>query len=243
MLLKEQIVSGRFVKDERLPTQDALCEQYAVSRITVRRALVDLQAEDLIRNEQGVGTFVTFVPSDAAQRPNLGVVAELNRAFEETRVRVLALEVQRCPRAVAGALRLPADVDALHILRTRFKGETPVMVLDAWIPQQFASQVTVGALATTPLYQLVSGGADQLGRIVQEVNAALASPLVAHALDVDVNSAVLRIDRLVHNLEGAPIQHMTIWSTPQRSRLVMEAPGGDPDQTHVGRLFHDPVKS
>lgn len=239
VLLKEQIASGRYRAGERLPTQDALCKQFSVSRITVRHALADLQAEGLIRNEQGVGAFVTARPAATRRGPALGFVGELHRTLEETTMKLLSLGPRRCPLAIAAALGVAEEEEALHVVRTRSRGRTPVMLLDAWIPQRFAGAVTPRALLKTPLYQLIAGSADRLGRVVQEINGALADPIVAQSLGVDVNSAMLKIERLVHDRDGTPIQHLTIWSSPQRSRLVMEVASDDIDGLNAGRLLHD----
>lgn len=66
--------------------------------------------------------------------------------------------------------------------------------------------------------------------------------LIAQALSVDVNSAVLKIDRLMHNRQGQPIQHMVIWSVPQRSRMVMEVDADELNNFNTGRLLHEVKK-
>ncbi|WP_256354485.1 GntR family transcriptional regulator [Variovorax sp. dw_308] len=238
VLLKEQIVSGRLRNGDKLPTQDALCTQFSVSRITVRRALTDLEAEGLVRNEQGAGAFVTAEQPAPNQLLNLGFVDDLRRQSAETTVKVLSLDHQRCPYTVAQALRIDTSASALHVVRVRSRSRLPVMLLDAWIPQEVAASVTREALRSRPLYELIAGG-DNLGRVVQQVNAALADPVVAAALQVEVNSAVLKVERLLHRRDDVPIQFMTVWSTPQRTRLVMDVDAEHIDGLNAGLLLHD----
>jgi GntR family transcriptional regulator len=238
LVIRQQIESGRFRHGEKLPTQEELCRLFSVSRITVRRALADLQAQGLIRNEQGVGTFVTVDSKTSTGTKALGFVEELHRAYEETKMTLLSLRQERCPASIAVALRQPDKSDALHVMRTRSLGKTPVMLLDAWVPTEFASKISAKALEKKPLYHLISGGPNQLGKVIQQVNAALADPIVANALRIDVNAPTLKIERLMHNRENQPIQYMTIWSTPQRSRLVMEVSTNDLNSLNSGRLLH-----
>ncbi len=237
--LRQDIVSGRYGPGDRLPTQEALCERYAVSRITVRRALGDLQNEGLVRNEQGAGAFVTDRAHAAPAARPLGFLGEMHRVLDETTMRVLSIERARCPASIAAALRLHEGDEALHLLRVRSRDGVPLMLLDAWIPPRCAGAVTARALRGTPLYQLVSGGAEHLGRVVQEVTAALADPGVAHALGIDVNDPVLRLDRLMHDRGDSPIMHMTIWVTPRRTRLVSEVQADALNTSSAGRLLHD----
>lgn len=52
------IASGEYPKGSRLPSENALCEKYGVSRVTVRAALQRLLALDLVETNSGGGTYI-----------------------------------------------------------------------------------------------------------------------------------------------------------------------------------------
>lgn len=56
--LKKRIASGEFPPESKLPSEKKIMEEYSVGRSSVREALRMLQAENLIRIEQGRGSFV-----------------------------------------------------------------------------------------------------------------------------------------------------------------------------------------
>jgi DNA-binding GntR family transcriptional regulator len=56
--LERQISSGRSPVGSLLPTETQLCEQYGMSRITVRAALRQLQDKGLVNRRAGIGTRV-----------------------------------------------------------------------------------------------------------------------------------------------------------------------------------------
>jgi DNA-binding FadR family transcriptional regulator len=58
--IRDAIIAGRMIVDERLPSEAELAEQFAVSRPTVREALKRLAAQSLIRTQRGAfgGAFV-----------------------------------------------------------------------------------------------------------------------------------------------------------------------------------------
>lgn len=58
--IRESIVSGALIVDERLPSEADLAEQFSVSRPTIREALKRLAAQSLIRTQRGAfgGAFV-----------------------------------------------------------------------------------------------------------------------------------------------------------------------------------------
>lgn len=240
LVLKEQISSGRYRDGELLPTQETLCEQFSISRITVRRALADLVEDGLVRNRQGVGTFVSARPSRTkGTGSNFGFIGDMRRTLKETTMRILHFEAEPCPAPIATALGIQDGEVALHLIRVRSARKQPVILLDGWIPKAFSSSVLRSKLQHTSLHELIAGSFEMLGAVAQEVNAALADPFVAHALGVEINSAVLKTIRLVHNRDGAPVHHLTGWSTPLRTRMVMELSADDIDSYSVGRLRHD----
>ena len=69
-----------------------------------------------------VRAFITARPAASRHGPGLGFIGELHRAAEETTMKLLSLEPQRCPTAVAVALGLAEDDGALHVVRTRSRG-------------------------------------------------------------------------------------------------------------------------
>lgn len=58
--IRDAIVAGKLIVDERLPSEAELAEQFEVSRSTVREALKRLAAQSLIRTQRGAtgGAFV-----------------------------------------------------------------------------------------------------------------------------------------------------------------------------------------
>src|SRR3984957_967527 len=58
LVLHDEILRGAMAPGDTLPTEQALCDQFGVSRITVRRALADLAEQGYIERRQGVGSFV-----------------------------------------------------------------------------------------------------------------------------------------------------------------------------------------
>lgn len=238
VVIQQLISRGVLSEGDRLPTQEQLCEKYGVSRITVRRALADLQSEGFIRVEQGVGAFVTSQSLVVSPPPSLGFVDSLRQVVEDTEVRVMKLDTAKCPAHICAALHLKAGAEAIHVVRTRSRKNQCLMLLEAWIPIKFEQKVTAQSLLTQPLFNLITDAGKNLGRVLQEVTAELADPYTAGTLDVEINSPILRIERLVHDHEQQPIQFLSIRSSPQRSRLLMDIAGQDLSTLGAGRLVH-----
>lgn len=74
--LKTKILNGEFKADQQLPTEVELAEQSGVSRITSKRALIELEREGLIYRKRGSGSYVkkqeneNYLPDNHAMNAN-----------------------------------------------------------------------------------------------------------------------------------------------------------------------------
>ena len=67
--LKERIITGVYKLNEKLPNEAVLCEEFSVSRITVREAMKKLNMMGLLDIRQGKGTFVKTVDLSLFMKP------------------------------------------------------------------------------------------------------------------------------------------------------------------------------
>ncbi|MCG8566227.1 MAG: FadR family transcriptional regulator [Desulfobacterales bacterium] len=65
--LKKSITDGNFLPGEKLPTERELCDQFQVSRVTIREALKSLKKSGLIITKRGMnaGAYVCELTADA----------------------------------------------------------------------------------------------------------------------------------------------------------------------------------
>ncbi len=92
--LKDELAAGRFPPGAQMPSEAELVARFGVSRMTVSRALRELQSEGFVDRVQGVGTFA----------------ARLNRVASTLRIRDLHEEiVERGHRHSARVVRMRAE--------------------------------------------------------------------------------------------------------------------------------------
>ena len=53
--IREKIVGGTYAPNDQLPTTPELCDEYQVSKITVKKAMDELVAQGLIARRRGSG--------------------------------------------------------------------------------------------------------------------------------------------------------------------------------------------
>ena len=79
--LKQYIMNLDISASNKLPPEEQLASELAVSRVTVRSALKDLEVEGLILRIHGKGTFVN---KEALQiKTNIGAMAEFSAVIRK----------------------------------------------------------------------------------------------------------------------------------------------------------------
>lgn len=237
LVLRDRLLSGTFAPREQLPPEPVLCEQFGVSRITLRRAVADLADDGLLQRVQGRGTFVTARAPEAPGRPE-GYVDDIRRISVDTTVKVVEFESLAAPPWVADRLELAAGDLVQRSVRVRLRHGVPVMLLTTWVPNRWAETISRADLGRRSLNELLAERGVRFGRVVQEISATLADPLQAERLRVAVGAALLVVDRTVHDKQGRPVEYLSMVLSSERSRMVIDTPAEMVQHVSSGRIVH-----
>jgi len=237
LVLHDEIARGALAPGDLLPTEQTLCDQFGVSRITVRRALTDLADAGLIERRQGVGSFVRDQPSTHRGVGGGSYMDELRQTEFETEVDVIELDVRNAPKVVADEL---GRERALHVLRLRRERRTsePLMITEAWLPEELSDSVTRDALSRAPLYRLLADADVELDRVQHEITAEIAGPRSAQLLNTAIGSAVVRVNRLAF-ANGEPHHYLSILLSPNRSRVLLTQSAAELEAGEGMSIAHD----
>lgn len=239
VVLRDEISRGVYAGTGALPKEEALCERFSVSRITVRRALAELAAQGLVDRRHGLGTFVRADAQAHRSNPNLSFLDSLRNSHKYTDVKVIEVGQVVPPPGVAAMLKLSPGGVAVHAVRLRTIKGTPAMWTEAWVPVDVGSRITAAALRKRALYLLLMDQGVQFGRVVQEITTQLADPTMAAWLKTEVGSPLIKLTRLMHDHEARPIQHLTALLPSDRSRILMDIPGDRVNTLSAGQLVHE----
>lgn len=241
LVLHDEIDRGVIGPGDALPTEQTLCDQFGVSRITVRRALADLAEQGYIERRQGVGSFVRrHEPRDVSGASGAGrsFMQGLRQTQFETKVEVVEIGKRRPPRAIGDALDTPDELLQIVRVRRQRRTDEPLMVTEAWLPQQLADALTEPELRRAPLYELLSEAGVAVDRVRHEITAEIAGPRNAHLLDTAIGAALLRVNRLAF-VAGAPHHYVSTVLSPSRSRLLLSQTADEMETGDGLRIAHD----
>jgi len=225
--LRDAILRGAYPDGDELPSEQALERQFGVSRITVRRAVEELARLGLVERRQGRATRVCRRPRALPLAAD--VEGELRNTLViglETEVEVIACATVPAPAAIAEALRQPPTAPVFHAVRLRRREGLPFCHTEAYVPAALAQDIDAATLRDRPLLLLLEEAGVVLARVEQVITAIAAAEPEASRLEVAPGTPLLSLNRVVHDLQGRPVQAITALFRPDRYdyRLSLGAP-------------------
>lgn len=239
LVLHDEIARGAIPAGNPLPTEQELCDQFGVSRITVRRALADLADQGYITRRQGVGSFVREHDATARQVDSRSYMDELRQIDFESDPDVLEFDLTAAPQTISDQVGFTGDV--LHIVRIRRERRTgePLLVTEAWLPTSLAQMITAEKLLHAPMYRLLAEAGVTLERVQHEFIAEIASPRTAQLLDIAIGAAVQRVNRLAFTAGDRPHHYLSILLSPSRSRIFLNHSADELEIADTMAITHD----
>ncbi|MDP3086165.1 MAG: GntR family transcriptional regulator [Rubrivivax sp.] len=207
-LLVRSLQGGEWRPGAAIPSEMELAARFKVSQGTVRKAIDEMAAENLLVRRQGKGTFVATHAEDKTKyrflrlTPDEGGPAGMQR-------RLLDCRRMRAPADVAQALALQAGELAVQVRRLLLAGEQPVVLDDIWLPGSLFQGLTAEHLNTHrgPMYGLfeVDFGVRMI-RAEEKIRALAAAPEEAELLALPPGHPLLSVERLSFTYGDRPVE-------------------------------------
>jgi GntR family transcriptional regulator len=199
---------GRWKHGEAIPSEPALAQRFKVSVGTIRRAVSDLVAENVLVRRQGSGTYVATHTPDYMLSVFYWIVDEKDRK-ELPRVEILSYGERRADAAAAARLRLPANDPVIRVRALQRIGGRPMMVDDIHMPKALFPSLTQSTFRSRQgtIYGFLQ---ERFGitvvRVVERLQARPAPVRVSEALGLPAATPVLRIERTAYTYGDAPVE-------------------------------------
>lgn len=220
--LVASLSEGRWKHGEAIPSEQALAARFKVSVGTVRRAVSELVAENVLVRRQGSGTYVASHTRDYMLSVFFWIVDE-NDAKELPRAEVLSYRRGRADAATAARLRLAPGTPVIRIRALQHLGGRPMMVDDIRIPQarfpDLSERMFLNRDGTLYGFFQERFGVTVI-RVEERLQARAADPLVSEALGLEAGAAVLRIERTGYTYRDVPVETRVRFVNTARLRYL-----------------------
>ena len=194
-LITQSLQSGEWKPGELIPSEVELAGRFKVSQGTVRKAIDELAAENLVMRRQGKGTFVSTHHEARAHfrflrlMPDEGVPHYPESKFIE-------VKRMRAPADVARLLDLKSGDAVIFIKRVQSFDGVPTIVEELWLPGLIFKGLTAERLVEYkgPMYGLFeSEFGTRMIRATEKIRAVCADAGAAQLLNIDRRHALAAV--------------------------------------------------
>jgi DNA-binding GntR family transcriptional regulator len=203
--LAKSIVSGELAEGQALPTEFALCAQFGVSRITVRKALDELVDRQLVIRRRGVGNFVS---EDRQSTWSVTLTGVIEDVLTPSRLTIVSEKIAAPPADVLRFARLPPRTRMKLFEAANHIEGVPLVHVRYHFPLAIAERLSAEALsgplqAIKVVEQATGRQVDHAEQLVLPFNAR---GTIARSLGVSPGTAVLRAIRVYWDTAQQPME-------------------------------------
>jgi GntR family histidine utilization transcriptional repressor len=199
--LKAGLANGRWAPGKQMPSESELVAQFAVSRMTVGRAIRELQAEGLVTRVQGVGTFAAHLSKVSSTLTIRDLHDEILSRGHRHHAQVVLAREESAPAALAQQLGLPSASPVFHTLIVHFENDVPLQSEDRYVnpacaPDYLAQDFT----RMTPTQYLLQVA--PLWEAQYSIESGPPTAQEARLLSINLHDPCLIVVRRTVNTEG-----------------------------------------
>ena len=199
--LKDGLAAGRWAPGALMPSEAELVARFGVSRMTVGRALRELQAEGLVQRTQGVGTFAAPLHRVSSTLTLSDVHDEIVARGHHHEARVQLQRTEPAAAALAAQLGVAEGTAVAHVRLVHLENGVPLQCEDRYVNLAEAPAfLQADFTRRTPTHVLFESTA--LWRAQVTVEAARPTAEEAHLLGVPADEPCLVVVRRTFSRSG-----------------------------------------
>lgn len=204
-IIRSRIESGQWQPGQQLPPEAELCEEFSLSRGTVRQALADLVREGLLHRRRGKGSFVaTPKISQDLMSFATGFSAYAKQAIgTELANRNISVNVVPANGSVSELLNIPAGSQVVEVRRVKLANERPYFLATSFLPMDLVPGLEKEDISAGSLFEFIR---DRYGVQVTMVKGWFEPVLVneyeSSILNVEKGSPAMLYQRIRYSGEN-----------------------------------------
>lgn len=196
-ILLGKISNGEWKPGEKISSEREICEQYEVSRMTVREVLTSLQRDGILVRYQGKGTFVAKPKFEQKLGSFYSFSEEIRKSGMKASSRILEFEVISVSPKLALEMGVKLGEQLYRIERLRMINNDLFAWEQSFIPLSLIPHMTREEVEQLGLYNTIKKHSSLSPEVASETFEAVnCTKKEAELLNLKANDAVLRIVRL-----------------------------------------------
>jgi GntR family transcriptional regulator len=211
VLILQSLQSGEWKPSTAIPSEQELASRFKVSQGTVRKAIDELAAENLLVRRQGKGTFVATHAERHVQYRFLRLFPDHGDPNSEgpAQRHIVDCKRSRATAEVARALSLRTGDAVLQVRRVLSFAGVPTILEDLWLPGAPFKGLTAERLAgyDGPMYALFETEFGvRMVRAEEKIRAVLPDAEQCKLLHTTGQTPLLSVERTAFTYNDTPME-------------------------------------
>jgi GntR family transcriptional regulator len=208
MLLTQSLIAGEWRPGAAIPSETELASRFRVSQGTVRKAIDELAAENILVRRQGKGTFVATHSEAEVRHRFLRIVSD-GTEREPVDSRLIELKRGRLSAGMAKTLDCKPGAAAFFVKRLLVFTGLPMILDEIALPESLfkglsADRINAFRGSYYTLYESQHGV--RMIRAEERLKAVAAERDAAEHLGVQEGSPLLCVDRVAFTYGDKPVE-------------------------------------
>lgn len=207
-LITQSLQSGEWKPGELIPSEVDLAQRFKVSQGTVRKAIDELSAENLVVRRQGKGTFVATHHEERAQFRFLRLVPNVGEPHAAQN-RIIDVKRLRATVETARLLDIKSADSVIFIKRVQSFDAVPTILEEIWLPGHLFRGLTAERLVEYkgPMYGLFETEfGTRMIRAEEKIRAVSADQSAAELLGISIGTPLLNVERISYTYGDKPVE-------------------------------------
>jgi len=191
------IQSGEFNKNNQLPTEKILADKFNVSRSTIRSALQSLEDDNVIKKQQGVGTFLTHENFLLKMRIDKvkGFYQLISDIGYEPSIQDESISKKPVNKKISKILKIPLEEELLILKRTLFGDSEPVILVFEYIPvNKIINEPKPGEIPESIFEFADKLCPERIEYSISEIIPTAATALISETMGLPKNEPILKLE-------------------------------------------------
>lgn len=206
--LLKKIKSGAYAEDQLIPTELELAEEYGVSRPTIRQAVQMLVDEGYLEKRKKRGTVVR---RPKIQQEFTKVIesfdSEMNRKGLVAKTKVITFKKDFANEEVADNLELIEGEEVYKLIRLRYAGESPTVLVTTYIPVEIFQELEDVDFSSKLLYDTFEENGYPIMTVSRRLDVIQADDTASDLLDVEVGAPLFYFHTRGFSRENIPVEY------------------------------------
>jgi GntR family transcriptional regulator len=208
-ILHDKIQNKQWNPGDHLPSEEELCAEYNVSRVTVRNALSRLSMEGLIERSAGKGTIVAKPKVREIILATLtSSYATVSNGTNQISTKVVEAETIEPIEHIRKVLKLKDGEKVYKLLRIRTVNNEALFWTNAYVPCKFCPDFLKSNFENRSFFEILKNDFDLIPeRSVRTIETELATNRDINYLGMKAGTPLAVVTSICYLKDGTPLEY------------------------------------